>query len=146
MISTTKQRIAREWLVFLTCIVIGFIACYFTFYAGRTTEWITDSNNPSNRPILDPWKGLTYKPGKIEHHSRHLGVGDLWNSLQFQSHKSYYGGDSKQEMEDFIHYYDDRITGANHHAGKLWLFILAPYLVVMFLRLNIWAVNTLRRR
>jgi hypothetical protein len=34
MTSTIKRRIAREWLIFLACIVIGLTVIYFRFYYG----------------------------------------------------------------------------------------------------------------
>jgi hypothetical protein len=35
MTPTNKRRIAREWLIFLVCIVIGFLVTYSTFYDGQ---------------------------------------------------------------------------------------------------------------
>jgi hypothetical protein len=40
MTSTTKRRIAREWLIFLAAIVLGFFVTYGAFYLGRNTEWM----------------------------------------------------------------------------------------------------------
>ena len=37
MTSTTKRRIAREWLIFLACIVIGLFATYFMLYSPEIT-------------------------------------------------------------------------------------------------------------
>jgi len=87
MTSTTKRRIAREWLIFLACLVIGFIIVYLIAWNFRNPDWT---------------------PGRV-----------------FQ-----------EVMKELF---------TERDAWIGWLFVLAPYFIVLVVRSIIWSVNTLRR-
>jgi hypothetical protein len=133
MTPTIKQRIAREWLIFLVCVVIGLSAAYFTLYYNKRVQMgliKTELKDATGTPIpdwaRDPQVVFKYKnPGDM--------FNDLWPILQTQ----YWGGKPSSPTH--------RSYDWNETAVKLWLCILSPYFALLFLRSIIWSVNALRK-
>jgi hypothetical protein len=59
MTLTTKRRIAREWLIFLACIVIGFAVTYFSLYSGEQVRM------GFTQPKFDPDAFLDDRPQPV---------------------------------------------------------------------------------
>jgi hypothetical protein len=57
VILITPQRIAREWLTFLACFVVGVFLCYFAFYY-----------HVLNSPYQNQY-------------TKYLNAGDMWHDL-----------------------------------------------------------------
>jgi hypothetical protein len=132
MTSAIKRSIAREWLIFLACLVIGLSATYFTLYFNERVQmgFKTELNDEAGMPIPD-WARPAYPVYK----SKNPGdlFNDLWPILQTQ----YWGGKPSAPTH--------RSYDWNETAVKLWLCILSPYFAHLFLRSIIWSVNALRR-
>ena len=149
MTSTIKRRIAREWLIFLACIVIGLSATYFALYFGERVEMgFREIHTPGEAPYPTPDdRPLTNKdvdnilsgratplPTQPPREAiwKYKKPGDLFNDLWPIIEPP--SGLASRSYRDW-----------NEAAVKLWLCILSPYLGFCFLRSIIWSVNTLRR-
>jgi|SRR6516225_11327555 hypothetical protein len=122
MTSTTKQNIAREWLIFLACIALGLMGTYF-FY-----ERFNGYGNSYERPYR---------------HYANLGdfLNDLWPPI-----RTVYSGSSAAPFPP-----PSAVTGTPHlvwdgQVLSTWLVICSPYLFLLFGRSIFWSVNTLRQR
>jgi len=131
MTSTTKRRIAREWLIFLVCIVIGLSGTYFTFYFGKrivrgTHIEYVDSKGGRH---LSPYDELLEKrnPDDNAIHYKKVVVSD-WRD---------------KNAKDLFNDLTSRQYADRPYTRRLY--VLSPYLVVLFVRSIIWSVNTLRR-
>jgi hypothetical protein len=136
MTPTTKQRIAREWLLSLAAITVGFCITYGFFYLGRNVTWANTYFAPAPQ---DNSKYLVREVSEPRSYDGHLLVdcyyakpknpGDFFNDLwPIKIYNSYV-----------------RRWVWNEEVIKLWLCILAPYFVFLFVRSIIWSMNALRR-
>src|SRR5262245_12726751 len=108
MTSTIKRHIAREWLTFLACIMIGFSVTYFALYFNQRVFM------GYSKPEFDPDAYLASRPKPAgEPMWKYKNPGDLFNDLWPIINTSYY---PRQHHE-----WDEQ-------AVKLWLCILIPYL------------------
>jgi hypothetical protein len=68
MTSTTKRRIAREWLIFLLAIGFGLVITYCAFYFGRQLSYTLDHYDYTGHWVKEPM-------------SKYRNPGDLFNDL-----------------------------------------------------------------
>jgi hypothetical protein len=133
MTPAIKQRIAREWLIFLAAITLGLLITYCGFYLGKNTTW-TSYYSGSEKPrwVVDERQSKDY-------YGRYTGV--LYTIAKPKN-----PGDFFNDLWPIVHtYYSPRRYVWDERAVKLWLCILGPYLGFCFVRSIIWSVNTLRR-
>jgi hypothetical protein len=170
MTSTTKRRIAREWLIFLAAIVLGFFVTYGAFYLGRNTEWmnlrikgkaaspgapvadhqwVTSEKEEHARVIIDSetipwtWEDRTYVRAWF---SKPKNPGDMLNDMWPVAWYQYeYYNDGYDARPIRAHRLQHPILRWDYDALKLWLCILSPYLLLCFARSIIWSVSMLRR-
>jgi hypothetical protein len=122
--SNVKRIIAREWLIFLGAIIVGFFGTYGTFYLGRNTTW---SNAVGERY---PHEQIVTKP---------KNVGDMFNDMWPLREQVWVGSRApvwRQQLSDDI--YRSRW---NDEAVVLWLCVFGPYLGLCLVRSVIWSVR-----
>jgi hypothetical protein len=146
MTSTTKRRIAREWLIFLVCIVIGLLVTYFAVYFGERVEMgLREIHVPGETPYPTPDnRPLTTKDIKDIISGRATPLPPLPQPPREAIWKYKNPGDLFNDL--FPIFYTQPYHDWNEAAVKLWLCILSPYLGLCVVRSIIWSVNTLRRR
>ena len=168
MTLTTKRRIAREWLMFLMCILIGLSATYFAVYfpvqyVGRHFVEVTDAqskdflNNQyradgiipegyrTTNSFFDPhWNDrTTYEEMMESLKDRRLYTFDWEHEESFYRHKNpgeLFSDLGKGHLWTLVEW--DPIS---YIRWPLWLCVLSPYLALLFVRSVIWSVNALRR-
>jgi hypothetical protein len=127
MTSTIKRRIAREWLIFLSAIILGLFITYGVFYLGRNNTW--DYHAPPSYQDEDQ-RWLVQ-----EREEKRFGL---------QGVHRYFA--KPKNPGDF---FDGLTSGVDAPSPylrlPLWLCVLTPYFVFWFGRSVIWSVNALRR-
>jgi hypothetical protein len=164
MAPTIKQRIAREWLIFLVCILIGLTATYFAIYfpvqyVGQHFVDVTDAKtkdflNEQYRAsgiIPEGYRTTNslFNPPKsdLEQLDKDLKMTKDRRLLdEFLANRQYYTYDWERET-DFFRRKNPGELFSDLGEGHLWLwlFVLSPYFVLSFVRSIIWSVNALRR-
>jgi hypothetical protein len=136
MTPTIRRRIAREWLTFLAAVTLGFVVTYGVFYLGRSTSFdyrlrVGEAVSPEHRRWLVQAEVENDMYGQFVHRwfSKPKNPGDFFNDL----------------WPIMRTYYRPRRYIWNEQAVKLWLCVLSPYFILLFVRSIIWSVNTLRR-
>jgi hypothetical protein len=165
MTSTIKRRIAREWLIFLACVVIGLVVSYFAFYfpSGHYESRLVDVSKSEEKQLNADYYKVGFIPDgyqRVFDRSLYLKNGgnrndkydDLIQAVSYvwkrevPVYRRKNPGDLFNDLWPIIRtYYHPRRYKWDEQAVKLWLCILTPYLGFCFLRSVIWSVNTLRR-
>ena len=136
MKSTTKRRIAREWLTFLAAITLGFFIAYGVFYQGHKVKWDQfyfhgqSAEYPKYLVFEVPYGGDSVRRYYAKPQNPGDMFNDLWPLIYVNRIPPYEGFPTRRW---------------NQWGVRLWLCILSPYLVFCFLRSVVWSVNTLRR-
>jgi hypothetical protein len=157
MTSTAKRWIAREWLIFLACIVIALVATYFTLYFGTPVdigyhkeytpeeqEFIDNVNRSKThggKPDVfeEAAASLAEEKGRVVRDYRYKNPGDMFNDLWPILHTVYSGG-RVLNRRNVIPNTPNLVW--NGQAANLWLCVLSPYLALWFVRLTLWSVNS----
>jgi hypothetical protein len=111
-----KRFVAREWLVFLACLVIGLSATYFGAY------------------YPEQWTGR-YKEAELT--SKQV---DQWLANSTVDFTPLVPIMRRYTVPEFFH----DLSRNRSHIDYLWLRVLSPFLGLCFLRSVFWAAKKLR--
>jgi hypothetical protein len=154
MTSTTKRWIAREWLIFLVCILIGLSVTYFAIYfpvqyVGQHFVEVTDAETKDflndqytaegiiphgyrrTNSFFNPPDGVTKNAKTMEESN------DILNDRRYYTY-------DWEHVESFYRRKNPAELFSDLGEGHLWLwfFVLSPcFLTLLFVRSVIWSVR-----